>query len=43
MNHIFKEAVLDRQKNIQTYNQQELPIKAELIKVFADFIDWPLF
>ena len=38
MNHIFKEAKLDRQKNIQTYNQPELPIKPELIKVIINFI-----
>jgi len=38
MNHILKEAELDRQKNIQTYNQPELPLKTELIKVLIDFI-----
>ena len=39
MNHIFKEAELDRQKNIETYNQPELPVKTELIKVIVDFIN----
>ena len=38
MNHFLKEAELDRQKNIQTYNQPELPLKTELIKVLIDFI-----
>lgn len=38
MNHIMKEAELDRQKNIQTYNQPELPLIPELIKVIVDFI-----
>ncbi len=39
MNHIMKEAELDRQKNIQTYNQPELPLKTELIKIIVDFIN----
>jgi alpha-beta hydrolase superfamily lysophospholipase len=38
MNHIMKEAALDRQKNIQTYNQPELPLKSELINIIVDFI-----
>lgn len=38
MNHIFKEASLDRQSNFQTYNQPELPIKPELINVITEFI-----
>ncbi len=38
MNHIFKEVELDRIKNLQTYNQPELPIKPELIKVIDAFI-----
>ncbi len=38
MNHIFKEAELDRLKNLQTYNQPELPIKSELIEVISGFI-----
>jgi fermentation-respiration switch protein FrsA (DUF1100 family) len=38
MNHIFKEATLDRQANFQTYNQSELPIKPELVKVISEFV-----
>lgn len=38
MNHIFKEATLDRQSNFQTYNQPELPIKSELVKVIGEFV-----
>ncbi len=38
MNHIFKEASLDRQSNFQTYNQPELPIKPELIMTISEFI-----
>ncbi len=38
MNHIFKEAELDRIKNIQTYNQPELPIKPELVESIVAFI-----
>ncbi len=38
MNHIFKEAELDRLKNIQTYNQPESPIKTELIEAISSFI-----
>ena len=38
MNHIFKEAELDRLKNIQTYNQPELPIKPELTEAIVGFI-----
>jgi pimeloyl-ACP methyl ester carboxylesterase len=38
MNHIFKEATLDRQSNFQTYNQPELPIKPELVKVIGEFV-----
>ena len=40
MNHIFKEAVLDRQKNVLTYSQPKLPIKKELVKVIVDFINY---
>ncbi len=39
MNHIFKEAELDRLKNIQTYNQPELPIKPELTETIVGFIE----
>lgn len=38
MNHIFKEAELDRIKNIQTYNRPELPIKPELVESIVAFI-----
>lgn len=38
MNHIFKEAEADRQKNISTYSQPDLPVKKELIEVIVDFI-----
>ena len=38
MNHIFKEAVIDRQANLQTYNQPELPIKSELVKAIGEFV-----
>ncbi|MGB0938496.1 MAG: alpha/beta hydrolase [Colwellia sp.] len=37
MNHIFKEAPLDRQANLLTYSQPDLPIKAELIKAISEF------
>ncbi|MCJ7811753.1 alpha/beta hydrolase, partial [bacterium] len=39
MNHIMKEAELDRVLNIQTYNQPDLPLKTELIKVIVGFIN----
>jgi len=38
MNHIFKEAELDRIKNIQTYNQPGLAIKPELVESIVAFI-----
>ncbi len=38
MNHIFKEAELDRIKNIQTYNNPELPIRQELVESIVAFI-----
>ena len=38
MNHIFKEAVIDRQANLKTYNQPELPIKSELVKAIGEFV-----
>lgn len=38
MNHIFKEASLDRQSNLQTYNQPELPIKPELVQAIGEFV-----
>jgi len=39
MNHIFKEVSHDRQANLQIYSQTELPIKAELVRVIAEFIE----
>lgn len=38
MNHILKNAEADRMKNMQTYNQPELPIKIELIEAIHSFI-----
>lgn len=38
MNHIFKNADSDKTKNIQTYNQPELPVNAELVDVICSFI-----
>jgi len=38
MNHIFKNAEADRMKNMQTYNQPDLPINAELIDVIYKFV-----
>ena len=39
MNHILKEAVMDRQKNIQTYSIPDLPLKKELMEVIVKFIE----
>ena len=39
MNHIMKVAELERQKNIQTYYQPELPLADGLVKSIVDFID----
>lgn len=39
MNHIMKEATLDRQKNIQTYFNPNLPIKEELVQEIVKFIN----
>jgi len=38
MNHIFKEAPLDRQANLQTYNQPDLPIKSDLVEAIGEFV-----
>ncbi len=38
MNHILKKAELDRQKNIQTYSNPDLPLKEGLIDVLMEFI-----
>ena len=39
MNHILKEADLDRQKNIQTYSMPDLPVKKNLIEIIVKFIE----
>lgn len=38
MNHILKNAEADRMTNFQTYNQPDLPLNVELVKVICDFI-----
>jgi fermentation-respiration switch protein FrsA (DUF1100 family) len=38
MNHVFKMVVGDRQANIKTYSDPNLPIAPELGKSIADFI-----
>lgn len=38
MNHIMKQAELDRQINLQTYNQPQLPINTELVNSIVEFI-----
>ncbi len=38
MNHILKESELDKQKNIATYSNPELPLKDSLITFISDFI-----
>lgn len=38
MNHVLKDAGPDRVKNIQTYNQPDLPINSELVSAITDFI-----
>lgn len=38
MNHILKEADSNRMKNIQTYNQTELPIKADVVEAIVGFV-----
>ncbi|MCG9695921.1 alpha/beta fold hydrolase [Shewanella sp. Isolate11] len=38
MNHIFKPSPLDKQANVSTYNQPDLPIKPELISAVSEFI-----
>ena len=39
MNHILKEAEMDRLKNIQTYSMPELPLKKPLIEIIVKFIE----
>jgi len=38
MNHVLKEAPADRDKNMATYNQPDLPLKPELVSGILDFI-----
>ncbi len=38
MNHIFKEVKGDRNKNLATYNNDELPIMKELVAVITKFV-----
>ena len=38
MNHIFKNVEADRMKNIQTYNQPDLPVNVELVEAIVRFI-----
>jgi hypothetical protein len=38
MNHILKESVIDRQKNMQTYINPNLKIKEELVSIIVEFI-----
>jgi hypothetical protein len=37
MNHVLKHADLDRDKNLATYNQPDLPIVSELSKAIIQF------
>lgn len=39
MNHILKESQADRQKNMQTYNMPDIPLKEELIEIIIAFIE----
>jgi alpha-beta hydrolase superfamily lysophospholipase len=38
MNHILKEAPIDRQMNLLTYSQPELPLKKELVSSIVTFL-----
>lgn len=38
MNHIFKTVGSDKQENMATYNNPDLPVSAELIKTITEFI-----
>lgn len=38
MNHILKEAPIDRELNIETYDNEDLPLKSELIDIIVSFI-----
>lgn len=39
MNHILKEAEMDRLKNIQTYSMPDLPLKKPLTEIIVKFIE----
>jgi uncharacterized protein len=39
MNHVLKEAELDRTKNIETYSNPDLPLMTGLVNVIISFID----
>ncbi len=41
MNHILKNAPTDRTKNIQTYNQPDLPLNEQFVKALVNFIEDP--
>ncbi len=38
MNHIFKMVALDKQENVATYNNPDLPVSTELVKTMTEFI-----
>ncbi|WP_184545218.1 serine aminopeptidase domain-containing protein [Mucilaginibacter sp. FT3.2] len=38
MNHILKEAPADKDKNMATYNQPDLPLKPEFVKALIPFV-----
>ncbi|QXV65332.1 alpha/beta fold hydrolase [Mucilaginibacter sp. 21P] len=38
MNHVLKEAPADREKNMATYNQPDLPLKPELVTSIVTFV-----
>ncbi len=38
MNYVFRDAPVDKEKNLATYNQPELPLKPELVTAIVDFV-----
>lgn len=38
MNHVLKEAPADREKNMATYSQPDLPLKPEFVKTLISFV-----
>ncbi|HPF93610.1 MAG TPA: alpha/beta hydrolase, partial [Tenuifilaceae bacterium] len=38
MNHVLKQAEIDRTKNMSTYSNPNLPIVPELVEAISDFI-----